>query len=194
MICAFRCLRHRRRGDGRDRRRAAAHHGYAASTPCSARIQNDLFDLAADLCSPDKGKGPGGERLAVNAQPGEAARGRDRHAQRRACAVAHLRARRRLARGRLPASCAHDLPARRARHRRACAIPARASRRKCGATSTACRISCSSRAATSTTRARATCCGSRARTATCASIVRMVIPIYDTDPLDESHRASSPGR
>src|SRR3954447_24640195 len=30
-----------------------------------ARIQNDLFDLAADLCSPDKGKGPGGERLAV---------------------------------------------------------------------------------------------------------------------------------
>src|SRR5258708_40309318 len=32
-----------------------------------ARIQNDLFDLAADLCSPDKGKGPGGARLAVAA-------------------------------------------------------------------------------------------------------------------------------
>ena len=32
-----------------------------------ARIQNDLFDLAADLCSPDTGKGPGGARLAVNA-------------------------------------------------------------------------------------------------------------------------------
>src|SRR3954463_11032741 len=32
-----------------------------------SRIQNDLFDLAADLCSPDKGKGPGGERLAVKA-------------------------------------------------------------------------------------------------------------------------------
>jgi cob(I)alamin adenosyltransferase len=32
------------------------------------RIQNDLFDLAADLCSPDKGKGPGGARLTVNAQ------------------------------------------------------------------------------------------------------------------------------
>ncbi len=30
-----------------------------------ARIQNDLFDLGADLCSPDKGKGPGGARLAV---------------------------------------------------------------------------------------------------------------------------------
>src|SRR5258708_19167445 len=32
-----------------------------------ARIQNDLVDLAADLCSPDHGKGPGGARLAVNA-------------------------------------------------------------------------------------------------------------------------------
>ncbi|HVX91901.1 MAG TPA: cob(I)yrinic acid a,c-diamide adenosyltransferase [Xanthobacteraceae bacterium] len=30
-----------------------------------ARIQNDLFDLGADLCSPDRGKGPGGARLAV---------------------------------------------------------------------------------------------------------------------------------
>lgn len=30
------------------------------------RIQNDLFDLEADLCSPDKGKGPGGDRLAVS--------------------------------------------------------------------------------------------------------------------------------
>jgi cob(I)alamin adenosyltransferase len=30
-----------------------------------ARIQNDLFDLGADLCSPGKGKGPGGARLTV---------------------------------------------------------------------------------------------------------------------------------
>jgi cob(I)alamin adenosyltransferase len=30
-----------------------------------ARIQNDLFDLGADLCSPDKGRGPGGARLTV---------------------------------------------------------------------------------------------------------------------------------
>jgi cob(I)alamin adenosyltransferase len=30
-----------------------------------ARIQNDLFDLGADFCSPDKGRGPDGERLAV---------------------------------------------------------------------------------------------------------------------------------
>jgi cob(I)alamin adenosyltransferase len=30
-----------------------------------ARVQNDLFDLGADLCSPDKGKGPGGTRLSI---------------------------------------------------------------------------------------------------------------------------------
>lgn len=30
-----------------------------------ARIQNDLFDVEADLCLPDKGKGPGGARLAA---------------------------------------------------------------------------------------------------------------------------------
>jgi cob(I)alamin adenosyltransferase len=30
-----------------------------------SRIQNDLFDLGADLASPTKGKGPGGQRLTV---------------------------------------------------------------------------------------------------------------------------------
>jgi len=30
-----------------------------------SRIQNDLFDVGADLCTPDKGKGPGGARLTV---------------------------------------------------------------------------------------------------------------------------------
>jgi cob(I)alamin adenosyltransferase len=30
-----------------------------------SRIQNDLFDVGADLCSPTKGKGPGGARLTV---------------------------------------------------------------------------------------------------------------------------------
>jgi cob(I)alamin adenosyltransferase len=29
------------------------------------RIQNDLFDVGADLCMPDKGRGPGGSRLDV---------------------------------------------------------------------------------------------------------------------------------
>jgi len=30
-----------------------------------SRIQNDLFDVGADLCTPGKGKGPGGARLTV---------------------------------------------------------------------------------------------------------------------------------
>ena len=30
-----------------------------------SRIQNDLFDVGADLCTPAKGKGPGGARLTV---------------------------------------------------------------------------------------------------------------------------------
>jgi cob(I)alamin adenosyltransferase len=30
-----------------------------------ARIQNDLFDLGADLCTPGRGKGPGAARLTV---------------------------------------------------------------------------------------------------------------------------------
>jgi cob(I)alamin adenosyltransferase len=32
-----------------------------------SRIQNDLFDVGADLTMPDKGKGPGGARLTVTA-------------------------------------------------------------------------------------------------------------------------------
>jgi cob(I)alamin adenosyltransferase len=41
---------------------------HTADLPIDAalsRIQNDLFDVEADLCMPDKGKGPGGQRLAV---------------------------------------------------------------------------------------------------------------------------------
>jgi cob(I)alamin adenosyltransferase len=30
-----------------------------------ARVQNDLFDVEADLCMPDQGKGPGGARLNI---------------------------------------------------------------------------------------------------------------------------------
>jgi cob(I)alamin adenosyltransferase len=39
----------------------------AALDAALARIQNDLFDVGADLCMPDKGKGPGGARLTVTA-------------------------------------------------------------------------------------------------------------------------------
>jgi cob(I)alamin adenosyltransferase len=39
--------------------------GDAALDPALARIQNDLFDVGADLCTPTKGRGPGGARLTV---------------------------------------------------------------------------------------------------------------------------------
>src|ERR1700719_1285261 len=34
-----------------------------------SRIQNDLFDVGADLCTPGKGKGPDGARLTVTQAP-----------------------------------------------------------------------------------------------------------------------------
>jgi cob(I)alamin adenosyltransferase len=39
--------------------------GDAALDAALVRIQNDLFDLGADLCTPGQGKGPGGARLTV---------------------------------------------------------------------------------------------------------------------------------
>ena len=41
--------------------------GDATLDAALARIQNDLFDVGADLTMPGKGKGPGGARLAVTA-------------------------------------------------------------------------------------------------------------------------------
>ena len=38
---------------------------YAALDAALARIQNDLFDVGADLCTPGKGRGPDGARLTV---------------------------------------------------------------------------------------------------------------------------------
>jgi len=37
----------------------------AALDAALARVQNDLFDVGADLCTPGKGRGPGGARLTV---------------------------------------------------------------------------------------------------------------------------------
>jgi cob(I)alamin adenosyltransferase len=39
--------------------------GEAPLDAALSRIQNDLFDVGADLCAPGKGKGPGGARLTV---------------------------------------------------------------------------------------------------------------------------------
>jgi cob(I)alamin adenosyltransferase len=45
---------------------ARLHTGQDASLDLALeRIQNDLFDVGADLCTPDQGKGPGGARLTV---------------------------------------------------------------------------------------------------------------------------------
>jgi cob(I)alamin adenosyltransferase len=41
--------------------------GDAALDAALGRIQNDLFDVGADLTTPGKGKGPGGARLTVTA-------------------------------------------------------------------------------------------------------------------------------
>ena len=131
-----------------------------------ARIQNDLFDLGADLCVPD-GDGRKGkhEPAARQRSAGGAARGRDRRAERRAAAAALLRAAGRLAGVRRAACRAHRVPPRRAADGRACGAAGRGRRasRRC-TTSTACRISCSSPAATPMTAARATSCGCRDRT------------------------------
>src|SRR5579862_5679560 len=40
-------------------------HTAGALDAALARIQNDLFDLGADLATPGTGKGPGGARLTV---------------------------------------------------------------------------------------------------------------------------------
>src|SRR6202034_4506850 len=37
----------------------------AALDAALSRIQNDLCDVGADLCTPGKGRGPGGARLTV---------------------------------------------------------------------------------------------------------------------------------
>ncbi len=42
--------------------------GDAALDAALSHIQNDLFDVGADLCTPGKGKGPGGARLTVTEQ------------------------------------------------------------------------------------------------------------------------------
>jgi len=39
--------------------------GDGALDPALSHIQNDLFDAGADLCTPGRGKGPGGARLTV---------------------------------------------------------------------------------------------------------------------------------
>ena len=41
--------------------------GHGALDAALSHVQNDLFDVGADLCTPGTGKGPGGARLTVTA-------------------------------------------------------------------------------------------------------------------------------
>ena len=75
------------------------------------RVQNDLFDLGADLSVPEGGEK---ERLRVAPEQVDVARGGVRRGQRDARAAEVLRPARRLGRGGAPARLPHRLPARRA--------------------------------------------------------------------------------
>ena len=131
-----------------------------------ARIQNDLFDLGADLCLAGQGQGAGRRAAAVTDGAG---RGLEREIDALNDELAPLRSfvlPGGSAGGGLSASRPHHLPARRAADGRAGRQAGRERhRRSARNTSTGCPTSCSSPAVTPTTRARATCSGSRDRTA-----------------------------
>ena len=127
--------------------------GDAALDAALGRIQNDLFDVEADLCLAEKG--PGGARLTVTDAQVAWLEGEIDRLNAEPCAAAVLHPARRQPGLGLYASRAHGLPARRAHHGRA-----QGSARRGGLgslrsnTSIGCRITCSSPAATPTTRAR----------------------------------------
>ena len=141
-------------------RRARGDPRLAAIDATLARVQNDLFDLGADLCAPPA-NGQADARLRV--APSQVER-LERDIDALNAELEPLRSfvlpggtqRRRGA-----ASGARDLPARRAPHRRA-GGDSRRSGRRAGALpiSIGCRTICSSPRAPPTTAAAATCCGS----------------------------------
>ena len=149
-----------------------------------ARIQNDLFDVEADLCMPPT-------RARVRAARGSTVTDAQvewleqqiDHAQRRSCAAAIVHPAGRQRRRGLPASRAHGLPARRAHDGRA-QRPAGRKRHAGGAQirQPAVGLPVRRRPASPTTRARPTCCGCRART---GEGRRMVVPIYDDNPFTQ---------
>ena len=63
-IAAYGTLDETNAAIGMARLHTAGEHGIHSAL---ARIQNDLFDLGADLAMPDKGKGPDGARLTATA-------------------------------------------------------------------------------------------------------------------------------
>ena len=154
-----------------------------------ARIQNDLFDLGADLATPDTGKTLGYEPLRIVAAQVDAARSRHRRAQR----ATSQPLRSFVLPGGSPAAAALHLArtvARRA-ERLMVELAADAGRdastaRRIALHQPRCPISCSSPPASSMTTARPTCYGFRARTAEprCgAEASAMFIPLHDANSL-----------
>ena len=84
-----------------------------------SRIQNDLFDAGADLCTPGKGKGPGGARLTVTAKQVAWLEGEIDRLNAELAPLKSFVLPGGSAGGGLSASGPHHLPARRATRRRA---------------------------------------------------------------------------
>ncbi len=130
-----------------------------------ARIQNDLFDVGADLCTPGKGKGPGGARLTVTDKQ---VAWLEAEIDRFNAALAPLRSFV-LPGGSAAAAYLHLARTICRRAERLIAElmdrPGESVSPRCSNTSIASPISFSSQAVTPTAKARATCSGSRARTA-----------------------------
>ena len=79
-----------------------------------SRIQNDLFDVGADLCTPGKGRGPDGARLTVTQAQVDWLESEIDRLNDAPSAIEILRAAGRHSGGGLSASRPHHLPARRA--------------------------------------------------------------------------------
>ncbi len=85
------------------------------------RIQNDLFDLGADLATPPSDKPLGYEPLRIVADPGRPAGAGNRRAERPPEPASFFRPARRLRRGGRAASRPRHFPPRRTANGRACA-------------------------------------------------------------------------
>ena len=130
--------------------------GHPRSTPCS-RASRTICSISAPIsASPTRPRTRAGRSQVTDAQV-DTARKRDRRAQRELAALALLRAAGRLAGLELSASRPHHLAPRRAADGGACGQKGRDGRRAAPcAISIGCRISCSSRRASPTTRASRT--------------------------------------
>ena len=102
-----------------------------AIEPMLKRIQNDLFDLGADLCLPRQADEKPGAVLRVAPSQVRGDRTCDRRAQRETPSAALVRAAGRDGGGRRPASGARGLSARRASHGGAGGDRGRGGRRRC---------------------------------------------------------------